>query len=266
MNLHHDILEAAYPGQSHRFFLPISIGGTPALADEGAGLILSGIKTATSSAFWDYPDGRIPFTAEGRARWAATPDLTTERITGTVLGTDRVEDRSLTERCITSDSLLVPNALYNNYHRIVQAPGYVVIVSENMHDARVVPLGRQPHPGPAIRQWLGDSRGWWEGSTLVVETTNFAKEVYDPKNGGAMRPNLNRTFTLVERFTRTGPETLVYEVTVDDPETWVAPWTLQIPLARDDGYGMFEYACHEGNYAMKNMLTASRAGERGAGK
>ena len=200
----------------------------------------------------DPPDGRIPFTAEGRARWAATPDLTTERITGTVLGTDRVEDRSLTERCITSDSLLVPNALYNNYHRIVQAPGYVVIVSENMHDARVVPLGRQPHPGPAIRQWLGDSRGWWEGSTLAVETTNF--------NDKRRFQGSTEDLRLLERFTRVDRDTITYELTVTDARTYSQPWTLENMLWRSDEQ-MFEAACHEGNSGLANILSGARAAE-----
>ena len=128
--------------------------------------------------------------------------------------------------------------------------------SSDLHDVRVVPLDGRPHVGAGVTQWLGDSRGRWEGDTLVVETTNFT----DRTNvGGATHSKALKT---TERFTRTGPETLVYEVTVDDPETWVAPWTLQIPLARDDGYGMFEYACHEGNRAMANILSGARATEK----
>jgi hypothetical protein len=201
----------------------------------------------------DPPDGHIPFTAEGRARWAATPDLTTERITGKALGTARVEDRSLTERCITSDAILVPNALYNNYHRIVQAPGYVVIVSENMHDARVVPLDRGPHLDRKIRQWLGDSRGWWEGSTLVVETTNF--------NDKRRFQGSTEDLKLVERFTRVDADTITYRLTVTDARTYSAPWTLENMLWRSNEQ-MFEAACHEGNYGLANILSGARAAEK----
>jgi hypothetical protein len=130
-------------------------------------------RSRRTSLVADPPDGKIPFTPEGRARWEATPHLATERITGKRLGADGPEDRALQERCITNDSMFIGGAFYNNYHQIVQAPGYVVIVSENMHEARVIPLDRRPHVGANIQLWMGDSRGWWEGRTLVVETTNF---------------------------------------------------------------------------------------------
>jgi hypothetical protein len=218
--------------------------------ESGKGKVNRGLHT---SLVVDPPDGRIPFTPEGRARWAATPDLTTERITGKALGTDRPEDRSLTERCITSDSLFVPNALYNNYHRIIQAPSYVVIVSENMHDALVVPLDRQPHLDPKIRQWLGDSRGWWEGATLVVETTNF--------NDKRRFQGSTEDLKLVERFTRVDRDTITYRLTVTDPRTYSTPWTLENILWRSDEQ-MFESACHEGNSGLANILSGARAAEK----
>ena len=149
-------------------------------------------RSLRTSLVVDPPDGKIPFTAEGRARWEATPHLITARITGKPLAADRPEDRSLQERCIAGDNLFVPSAFYNNYHQIVQAPGYVVIVSEAMHDARVVPLDRRPRLGTGIEQWLGDSRGWWEGKTLVVETTNF--------NDKRRFHGSTRDVRLVERF------------------------------------------------------------------
>ena len=114
----------------------------------------------STSLVVDPPDGRIPFTKEGRARWEATPNLMTERATGKRLGADHWEDRALQERCITSDVTYFPNGFYNNYHQIIQAPGYVVIRTESMHEVRVIPLDRRPHVGANIRQWLGDPRGW----------------------------------------------------------------------------------------------------------
>src|SRR5262245_27621045 len=130
-------------------------------------------RNLSTSLVIDPPDGRIPYTPEGRARWEETPHLMTERITGHTLRADTVEDRALQERCITSDTMFYPNGFYNNYVQIVQAPGSVVILVEAMHDTRVISLDGRPHPGANIKQWTGDSRGWWEGKTLVVETTNF---------------------------------------------------------------------------------------------
>src|SRR5262245_11722528 len=130
-------------------------------------------RSLSTSLVIDPPDGRIPYTPEGRARWKETPHLMTERITGRALRADTWEDRALQERCITSDTMFYPNGFYNNYVQIVQAPGSVVILVEAMHDTRVISLDGRPHPGANIKQWTGDSRGWWEGKTLVVETTNF---------------------------------------------------------------------------------------------
>ena len=199
----------------------------------------------------DPPDGRIPFTAEGRARWQATPHLTTERVTGKRLAADRPEDRALQERCITSDNMFVP-AFYNNYHRIVQAPGYVVVLSENMHDARMIPLDRRPRLGGGIRQWLGDARGWWEGRTLVVETTNF--------NDKRRFQGSTRDVRLVERFTRVDGNAIAYQLTVTDEKTYSQPWTLENTLWRSDE-PMFEVACHEGNYGLASILSGARATE-----
>jgi hypothetical protein len=199
----------------------------------------------------DPPDGRIPFTAEGRARWQATPHLTTERVTGRRLAADRPEDRALQERCITSDNMFVP-AFYNNYHRIVQAPGYVVVLSENMHDARVIPLDRRPRLGGGIRQWLGDARGWWEGRTLVVETTNF--------NDKRRFQGSTRDLRLVERFARVDGNAIAYQLTVTDEKTYSQPWTLENTWWRSDE-PMFEVACHEGNYGLASILAGARATE-----
>jgi hypothetical protein len=172
---------------------------------------------------------------------------------------DSYTDRSLYDRCITRGMIgsLTP-AIYNAGNQIVQSPGYVVITNEMIHEARVVPLDGSPHPSPAIKQWVGDSRGRWDGDTLVVETTNFT----DRTNVGQARHSDKLKVT--ERYTRIADDRLVLRITVEDPETWSAPWTLELPLDRDDSYGMFEYACHEGNLAMFNILSGHRADERAA--
>ena len=208
-------------------------------------------RSLRTSLVADPPDGRIPFTAEGRARWAATPHLTTQRLTGKRLGADKPEDRALQERCITSDNMFAP-AFYNNYHQILQAPGYVVILTENMHEARVVSLDRRPHLGADIRQWLGDARGWWEGRTLVVESTNF--------NDRRRFQGSTRDLRLVERFTRLDRDAIAYQLTVTDPNTYARPWTLENTLWRSDE-PLFEVACHEGNIGLASILAGARATE-----
>jgi hypothetical protein len=126
-----------------------------------------------------------------------------------------------------------------------------------IHESRIVPLDGRPHVGSAIRSHLGDSRGRWEGDTLVVETRNIA----DRLGLGLNNTGASAELTITERFTRTGDATLRYLITVDDPVTWTAPFTVQLTLERDDGYGMFEYACHEGNHALPNILSGARATE-----
>ena len=168
-------------------------------------------------------------------------------------------DFSLYERCITRG---VPGSIlpggYGNGNKIMQAPGYVIIINEMVHESRVVPLDGRAHVRAGIRTYMGDSRGRWDGDTLVVETTNFSDRIGVGINGTGASDAL----TITERFTRTSPTTLSYSMTINDPNTWAAPFTLQFPLTRDDKYGMFEYACHEGNYALQNILRGARAAER----
>ena len=140
----------------------------------------------------------------------------------------------------------------------MQAPGYVTIMNEMVHETRVVPLDGRPHLRPAIATYLGDSRGRWDGETLVVETTNFIDRMGVGMNG----TGASQALKITERFTRTSDTSLSYSVTIDDPTTWTAPFTLQYPLTRDNKYDLFEYACHEGNYALQNILRAARAGAR----
>ena len=156
------------------------------------------------------------------------------------------------DRCIVGFNAgppMVPGA-YNNNVQLFQTPDYVVILNEMVHNARIVPLDGRPHG--TIRQWVGDSRGHWEDETLVVETTNLRKSSF---RGSSV--NLH----LVERFTRVSPDTIRYEFTVEDPETWTRPWTVAVPMTKTQG-PMFEYACHEGNYAMEGILSGARAEER----
>jgi hypothetical protein len=156
---------------------------------------------------------------------------------------------------------------YNNNYQIVQAPGYVVIEVEMIHETRIIPTDGRPHLPPNIRQWMGDSRGHWEGNTLVVETTNFTGKTSDISAGmqrGTFR-GTDANLRLTERFTRVDPETILYEFTVDDPTAFTKPWTAQIPMTKFAGR-LFEYACHEGNYALTSILAGARADEKKTAK
>jgi len=210
-------------------------------------------RNLRTSLIVDPPDGKIPYTREGRARWDDTPSLERELIGVRPLGVDKPADRTLDERCITTGGMYVPNPFYNNYHQIVQGPGYVVLLTEMMHEARIVPLDRRPRLGSAIRQWHGDSRGWWEGRTLVVETTNF--------NDRRLFQGATKELRLIERFTRIDNDTIDYRLTVTDPSTYSKPWTVENSLWRTDER-MYEVACHEGNYGLANILSGARAQER----
>ncbi len=172
---------------------------------------------------------------------------------------DGPENRPLGERCILFPTVgppMLPFA-YNNNLQIFQAPGYVAILQEIVHDVRVIPLDGRSHLPASIRQWRGDSRGHWEGNTLVVDTTNFSGK-------GAFFASATDSLHVTERFTRTAEDALLYEFTVEDPATWVKPWTAQLPMMKDPNR-IFEFACHEGNYGMANTLSEARALEA-AGK
>ena len=220
-----------------------------------------GRTSRRTSLVVDPPDGQIPLTAEMRRRFDAW--ATTTRF---AKGIDSWLDLDLWDRCITKGypTVMVPQG-YNNAYRIMQAPGYVAIVYEVIHDVRIIPLDGRPHVGQSIRQWWGDSRGRWEGDTLVVDMTNFSdktmgnQQPIGPYRGGGPKQHL------VERFRRTGPNDMLYTVTLTDPEAFTMPWTMEIPLTKDDKYRMFEYACHEGNYSIANMLSGARAQDRAEG-
>jgi hypothetical protein len=210
-------------------------------------------RNRSTSLVIDPSDGRIPYTPEGKARWEETPHLTTERITGRTLRANTWEDRALQERCITSDTAFYPNGFYNNYMQIVQAPDAIVIRLESMHDTRVIPLDRRPPLSASIKQWTGDSRGWWEGNTLVVETTNF--------NSRRRFQGATENLKLVERFTRVDDDTIDYRLTVSDPQTFTRPWTLENNLWRTDEL-IYEVGCHEGNIGLAGILAGARAQEK----
>jgi hypothetical protein len=211
--------------------------------------------TRQTSLVVDPPDGRVPaLTPAGQSR-AAIALETGQGVSGVDVserrGFDGPEQRSLWERCVTRGVPRLPD-FYNNNFLILQSPDYVVILMEMIHEARLIPLDGRPHLGPRLRQWLGDSRGRWEGDTLVVETTNFSEKTNFRGSGEGLH--------LVERFTRAAADTIVYEFTVEDSMTWTRSWTARIPMTRTDA-PLFEYACHEGNYAMFNILAGARAQE-----
>jgi len=211
-------------------------------------------RSRRSSLVIDPKNGRLPaLTTEARARAAAEEQARAGRGPA-----DSWEDRNLWDRCITVGlpAVMFPTG-YNNNIQILQAPGYITITHEMMHDTRIIPLDGSPHLSPRIRQYLGDSRARWEGMTLVIDVTNF-------------HPNTNyrgsrETLHLIERYTRTGIDQLQYKVTIDDPHTFERPWTAVLDLAPQKE--MFEYACHEGNRGLENILRAARVDEaRGRAK
>ena len=202
-----------------------------------------------TSLIVDPPDGRIPFSAATRAR-------TAERAKRTNAGIfDDPEDLSLVDRCIIGFNSGPPmiSGTYNNNLQIVQTPDYVVIFNEMVHNARIIPTDGRPHG--TLPQWTGDSRGRWEGDTLVVETINFKRETSLPGSTSGTQ--------VVERFTRVDPKTIGYQFTVTDPTAYTRPWTAVMPLRAIDGL-LYEYACHEANYGMVGVLRGARFREREA--
>ena len=214
------------------------------------------VPTRRTALIIDPPDGRIPsLTPEAKKREAARAEALRGRGPA-----DSWEDRNLAERCLTRGAPKLPGG-YNNNFMILQGPGYVAILQEMIHEVRVIPLDGRPHVSSGVRQWLGDSRGHWEGNTLVVDTTNFRDEV---------RANLyyccgiaGASLHLTERFTRLDNDTIDYQYTVDDPTTYTRPWTVALPMWRNPG-PLYEYACHEANYAMTGILAGARADEKAA--
>ncbi len=236
-------------------------------AEDGEEIAKGGDVTINPPSYWvergkpvrqaslviDPPNGRIPpLTPEGQAAVHALrgglgpgshfPDKV-----------DSWEDFDIYSRCITRGmvSSMLPT-LYNFGNEILQAPGYVVIRNEMIHETRVIPLDGRPHVGKGIVMYMGDSRGHWEGNTLVVETTNLKDQ---PGVGGGL---FSDAAVLTERFTRISQNDLSYDLTVNDPKTWTRPWTIHMPYKLDPSYKIYEYACHEGNYMMLDALSGAR--------
>jgi hypothetical protein len=221
------------------------------------------VRNAYNQFWWDYgtkltdnrtslivdpPDGRIPALTKAAKERAAARAAALDR------PAHGPEDRTPWERCLIGFNTGPPMnpSAYNNFVHVFQNEGYVVILTEMVHDARIVPMDGRSHLPPGIRQWRGDSRGRWDGNTLVVDTTNFTDKTSFRGSGPEMH--------LVERFTRVDDDTLLYEYTVEDPASFTREWSAAVPMTRTED-PMFEYACHEGNYGMFNLLQGARAQE-----
>jgi hypothetical protein len=223
-----------------------------------------------SSIITDPPDGKIPaLTAEGKQRAAAlrvrngaNPEDNQENLDPAAINPNAYNDpeqRPLGERCLlgfgsTSGPPTLPNYFYNNLKQIVQTKDMIVILVEMDHDARMIRMN-QPHLPPTARKWMGDSVGHWEGDTLVVDTTNFTDKTRFRGSSDSLH--------VVEKFSRVDDRTLMYRFTIDDPHTWVGPWTGEYPWPATD-QPLYEYACHEGNYALADILSGARASEKDA--
>jgi hypothetical protein len=199
----------------------------------------------------DPPNGRLPLTP------AATEQLAEEAAYRREHPADSWLDRSNWDRCITYHGVPPVSTGYNNTYQIVQNANYVAIFVENIHDVRLIPLDGLPQLDDNIRQWNGDSRGYWEGNTLVVETTNFSENT---QHRFPSSPNMRA----IERFTRVDDDLIDYQFTVEDPDVYTNSWTAVRPMPALDDYQIFEYACHEGNYAMANILRGERVLEERA--
>ena len=214
------------------------------------------LKTRQTALVVDPPSGRVPARLEAEA----------SRDFNRAHEGDSYEYMSIWDRCISRG---VPGSMfpaaYNNAYRFLQVPGYVVIVHEMIHDVRIIPLDGRPHIDPGITLWMGDSRGRWEGDTLVVETSNYNNRGWIATNAASGRVKglpVSTELHVVERFTRIDVDTLNYEVTITDPQTYTRPWTVAMPMTRRPDYILFEYACHEGNHAVTNILRGARAQDR----
>ena len=214
------------------------------------------LSTRQSSLVVEPSNGRVP----------VKPSALAQRDYDLAHVADSYEHQTTWERCITRG---VPAGMfpagYNNAYQILQTPGYVVIFSEMIHEVRAIPLDGRPHLPPSIRQWNGDSIGHWEGETLVVDTTNYnGKGMIATGAATARVRGIHESDALhvVERFKRADLNTISYEATIDDPNMFSAPWKVSMPLTRDPNYLIYEYACHEGNYAMEDILRAGREKEK----
>jgi len=209
-------------------------------------------RSLRTSLIVDPPDGRMPaMTEEGRRRVARREEEA--RLRGGRW--DSAENNQLDDRCLIMRTAGPPmlNTSYNSNYQIVQAPGYVMILVEMIHDVRIIPLDGRPRPNPRVRKWMGTSRGRWEADTLVVETSGFNGK--NPFNGSS------ENMSVIERFTRIDDDTILYNFTIDDESTWTQPWSAGLSMKKIQG-PIFEHACHEGNYSMYNTLVGARLEEQ----
>ena len=225
-----------------------------------------------ASLIVDPPDGRLPpMTPEAAKRNREMRDgLGPPSLAGVERRANSWLDFDLWGRCITKGLIgsMLPGNLYNKGNQVLQAPGYFVIRNEMVHETRVIPVSSsgdagRPHVGQDVRSYMGDGRGHWEGNTLVVETTNFVRDI---GMNGINQALLTDKLRIIERFTRTAPDQLSYDATVEDPGTWIRPWTMHVPYMLDPTYALYEYACHEANYGLSDILKGARATEAAAGK
>jgi hypothetical protein len=225
------------------------------------------LKNMRTSIIVDPPDGRIPaLTPHRQAQLQERAEAIKVRCqrpgcaianSGQVSPADKAEDLDLMTRCISFGTVvpMLPSA-YNNDYQIVQAPGVVAIDTEMVHEVRRIPTDGSSHLPSNVREWIGDPRGHWEGDTLVVDSTNFS--AVEGRARGA-----DENLHLIERFTRVGPDTLLYQFTIDDPTAFTKPWSGEIPMTKTDG-PLYEYACHEGNIGMRDIIAAAQADEKKA--
>ncbi len=218
-----------------------------------------GKPSRQSSLVVDPPNGKVPpMTPDGQARQKLAKTTYVKQT-----GFSSPNELGPYDRCISRGLVgsIMP-VVYNNGNQIIQTPGYVVFRNEMIHETRIIPLDGHPAPPPGVKSYMGESRGRFEGSTLVVRTTNLNGKTGMQGNGMMLMPS--DSLELVEHFTPISADVLQYEVTINDPKTWTAPWKVAFPLKRESDYQFFEYACHEGNNAMRNILSGSRADERAA--
>ncbi|MCU1336800.1 MAG: hypothetical protein JWO19_2381 [Bryobacterales bacterium] len=224
-----------------------------------------GRPTRQTSLIVDPPNGRLPDLTAAAVKYRKEA-RGGKGMPGEWKGeADSYDDLNIYYRCISRGLLgsVIP-VVYNNGNQIVQGPGYVVFRNEMIHESRVIPLDGRPHISPTIKMVMGDSRGHWEGNDLVVETTNFTDKDAIGSNGAGYPgdPGYHSDqLKVIERFTRTGDKSMDYRITVIDEKTWVKPWTILIQLEKSDDYQFLEYACHEGNYAMTDILSGARLDE-----
>ena len=243
---------------------PFAGGGEP---EEGVAIAVpihwfDNLAAVNLRPWWvvDPPEGKIPaLTPLGRQREeaAAARQRQIREQTGRPGGLrDHYNERSASERCITFQGPFRTPIIYGNSHQILQTPDYVVFRYEMIHEARIIPLDGRPFSNSAVRTHFGESRGFWDGNSLVVESNNYHPDLN-------VQGTTGEKLHVVERFTRIAPDRVEWTVTLDDPTHWTRPWTYSIPMTVDNTQLIFEYACHEGNFGMANLLTAGRLAEKG---